>query len=747
MAIGDPSERNRERARVQTSQDREVARLIAARAAVLADPVVRGAAALGLVWVLAYAAATGLVEDHAAARQVLGDLVYLVPVAVATGLAAVAARRASGRRRRLWRLLLVSNALWLLGDLTWAAYPYLLHAEAPFPSVADGLYLASYALVPAAVLFGFGAASRQRRARGLLDGAVVGLAIGALGWHLLIAPQLSYGMSWATATGIAYPLFGVVILITLISAGLAGHRQVAPSVWLLGIAFAVSAATDAGYTWLSVLHEYVPGTWLNVGWQAEAVVLCLAALCALRHEEGDAQVVLLSRDLALAPALIAVLVAVSFAGAQAQQAGVAALTLLAAGVAVLTLAARSVLSVADSRAVALRLDAALREQERLAVTDGLTGLYNRRFFEEVLRLEADRATREGGQLALLVVDLDHFKRVNDAHGHQSGDDVLAEAAARLQRGLRDCDVLARYGGEEFVIILPGADAETALEVAERCRLSLGGAPVRVHSGARLHLTGSFGAACLPGDAQDVDTLVRLADRALYVAKEQGRDRVVLADSTETYTTDKTGATPLAGSAALERLADIVDARLGTSEHSAAMTRWVGVLADAAGWNADTRQRAVTAARLHDIGKITLPDAVLTKPGPLDEAEWALMRCHPDEGARLLAATPGFEQIAEIVRGHHERWDGTGYPQGIPSSELADETRLVSVCDTWAAMRADRPYAPARTVADARAELNAARGTQLDPVLVDLFLDLQEANLVGRLDPTTPQLTTVMSADH
>lgn len=325
---------------------------------------------------------------------------------------------------------------------------------------------------------GFGAASGRRRARGVLDAAVIGLGIGAVGWSLLIAPQVGGVITAATVTGVAYPLLGVVIVITIVSVGLAGHRRVAPSVWLVGIAFTVSALTDAGYTWSASLHEYVSGDWLNLGWQLEAVVLCLAAVCALRHQEGDGQVAALGRDLTMAPVLIGVGGALALAAVDAVRDGVGVAILVVAGGAVTGLVARFLLSVADTRRVASRLDAALREQERLAVTDALTGLYNRRFFEEVLRLEVDRTLRSGGRLALLVADLDLFKRVNDEHGHRNGDAVLVEAAARFGRALRDSDVLARYGGEEFVMILPGADGEAALEVAERCRRTLSEQSVR-----------------------------------------------------------------------------------------------------------------------------------------------------------------------------------------------------------------------------------------------------------------------------
>ena len=518
---------------VELSSDREARRLDEARHAVVVDRVVWTASGLGAAWLALYAAATAATAENAGGRQFLGDIVYLVPVALATALSVVAAHRSTGRARGLWSLLVVSNVLWLAGDLVWAGYPYLLSREAPFPSVADGLYLASYAIVPAAVLVGFGGASGRRRARSLFDAAVVGLGLGAAGWYLLIAPQLTGGMSWATATSIAYPLLGVVIVVAIASVALTGYQHVAASIWFLGAAFTVSSLTDASYTYLASLNDYVTGDWLNLGWQAEAVLLCLAAVCALRHPEGDGQVVPLGPDLTVVPVLLGVVTALLVAGADSLRHGAGVTWLAVAAVVVIALVARFVLSVDDSRVAARKLEAALQEQRRLAVTDGLTGLHNRRFFEEVLRLESERALRGDLPLALLVADLDHFKLVNDVHGHQSGDEVLVEAAARLKSSLRAGDVLARYGGEEFVAILPDAGRETALEIAERCRSALADEVVPLHNGYLVTVTGSFGVAVLAPDAgpvaaRDVTGLLGRADRALYAAKNAGRNRVSVA---------------------------------------------------------------------------------------------------------------------------------------------------------------------------------------------------------------------------
>jgi two-component system, cell cycle response regulator len=726
--------------RLEVSSEREARRLTEARRAVVTDRRIWAAAAAGAGWLLAYAVATAVTSGNPAGRLFLGDVVYLVPVALATLLSLLAAGRVTGRRRWLWGLLLVSNVLWLAGDLVWAGYDYVLHRQAPVPSVADAFYIGSYLLVPAAVLVGFGGASGQRRARSLLDAVVVALGLGVAGWHLLIAPQLQSDLSLTTLAQIAYPLLGVVIVITLASVALAGHRHVAPSVWLLAAAFTVSALTVISYTYLATMNDYVDGDWLNLGWQAEAVLLCLAAVCALRHQENDGQLTPLGRDLAMVPVLVGVFSALLFAAADGLRHGMSRDLLTVSAAVVIGLVVRFVLSVADTRRAAERLNAALREQERLAVTDGLTGLHNRRFFEEVLRLETERALRGDGRLALLVTDLDHFKHVNDAHGHQSGDAVLVEAGNRLRRALRGSDVLARYGGEEFVTILPDADRETALEIAERCRRALSRAPILLPSGRRVTVTGSFGLALLAPDRdapgpRDAAALLRRADRALYAAKDAGRNRVQLAPP-EGEIVDDAGHPALEARAAalapLELLADVVDGRMGRSEHSLAMARWAGVLADVLGLEPVRRRLAIQAARLHDIGTIVLGDAVLSTPAPLSASEEQLLRTHAQEGARLVLGVPGHEALAAIVRSHHERWDGRGYPDGVSGPDLPIEARIIGVLDAWAAMRVPRPYRPARSAGEAREELVAGRWTQFDGEVVDAFLRLERAGLVGDL---------------
>jgi putative nucleotidyltransferase with HDIG domain len=228
-------------------------------------------------------------------------------------------------------------------------------------------------------------------------------------------------------------------------------------------------------------------------------------------------------------------------------------------------------------------------------------------------------------------------------------------------------------------------------------------------------------------------LLRIADRALYTAKSMGRNRVQVGPHG-----DEGGIDALVERGSVlnfvQSLVDHLDTSSSGVDHSREVARLAGLVADELGLGSAERWRACAAARLHDIGKLCVPPEVLAIPGPLDLRQWELVRRHPDVGADMLALAPGLEDIAEVVRQHHERHDGTGYPAGIPGDAIAVEARIVSVCDAWAAMLVDRPYRAARTDAEAVAELRRVAGHQLDPVVVDAFLRV--------LDPVAPALPAV-----
>jgi diguanylate cyclase (GGDEF)-like protein/putative nucleotidyltransferase with HDIG domain len=358
-----------------------------------------------------------------------------------------------------------------------------------------------------------------------------------------------------------------------------------------------------------------------------------------------------------------------------------------------------------------------------ARTDPVTGLHNRRGFEEAMSVEIERARRGGHRVTLLMGDLDHFKRVNDRLGHAAGDAALARVGAILAGGKRQIDYAARAGGEEFAVILPDTDEHEAYVVAERLRTAV----EAEFAGELVPITFSFGIATHPEHGPSADALVESADRALYAAKELGRNRAVIF-SPEIASAPAGSAAVRAREVQLETLlalAEALDLRdAGTGDHSQTVGRYCAALARELDLPPARSERVRLAGVLHDIGKVGLSDAVLRKPGPLDDDEWAEMRRHPEMGARILGSSE-FDDIRPWVLAHHERWDGAGYPAGIRGEEIPLEARIVAVADAFEAMTSDRTYRPAVGRDAALAELRRCAGSQFDPAVVEAFLAVLE----------------------
>ena len=717
-----------ERAHIQTSAEREVARGERVRAGVGRDRAVRAAAALGVLWLALYAAAVALSDSDALSGKIVGDVVYLLPVVACTALAIFAALKAAPGRRRFWRFLAASQLLWLAGEVTWGYYELVLGQE-PFPSIADGFYLGGMALMLPTVVLAFAGRPRLRVWRGALDASIMTLTAGYVGWTVLIAPQLSGGASLAAVLSIAYPLFSVAILMVCCTVGLSSHHRLPYSTALVIAGIVSGALANAAYTYFASMNEYVSGSWINLGWQLEAVLYALAGLVALRHDEVEARSRRYSRELGLPVVLTGVAACFTVVAVNSADGTVDLTSLALLGYAFAAVVVRLWLTTREARQIAGQLEDALALQEQLAVTDALTGLHNRRFFEEMLRLEVERSSREEKDVGLLVIDLDYFKRVNDRFGHPAGDSVLRDAAERLANVARSYDVVARYGGEEFTIVVPDADRDALAEMAERFRVAIGERPFLLDDGQTLQVSASVGGATFPTHAASTLELMQAADKALYVAKDHGRNRTHLAGA------DGCGSIEelfdwSSVMVFLQNLADEIDGRQSTDEHSRAMSAWAGSVADALGLEPAVRWRCVVGARFHDIGKVRVPEAVLTKPGKLNDAEWELIRQHPQHGARILALAPELEDVVPVVLHHHERWDGGGYPDRRAGDSIPIEARIVAVCDAWAAMRADRPYRRALDLATAAGELRACSGSQFDPDVVDAFLALDSIGDLG-----------------
>ena len=342
------------------------------------------------------------------------------------------------------------------------------------------------------------------------------------------------------------------------------------------------------------------------------------------------------------------------------------------------------------------------ELERRATTDPLTRLPNHRVFHERLGEELERARRHGRPLSLAIMDLDHFKRVNDRFGHDVGDEVLRESARRLASQVRTADLIARVGGEEFAWILPDCDAVDAWQAVERARALIAETPFA----AAGTITISAG-ICDIGWASDPVGLFRLADQALYWAKSSGRNLCFrYAPEVERATSpgeriERLGRAQMMGT--MISLARIVDAKhTSTSRHSERVADLAVRLGTALGWEAERLTRLREAGLLHDVGKIGIPDAVLYLPGRLSAEELAQVRLHPSLGAEIVSGVLDAEQVAWL-RAHHERMDGTGYPTPR-GARHPQGGRILAVAEAWDAMTRGRPHAAAISADAAIAEV-------------------------------------------
>jgi diguanylate cyclase (GGDEF)-like protein len=355
-----------------------------------------------------------------------------------------------------------------------------------------------------------------------------------------------------------------------------------------------------------------------------------------------------------------------------------------------------------------------------ARTDPLTGLLNRRALEELFEIELDRSARTGRPLSVIVGDLDRFKIVNDRLGHQQGDQTLQALASELGRWKRRIDMAARVGGEEFALLLPETDERGAFLVAERLRR----ATKRLFADGPFNLTISFGVASFPDHGEDAEMVLRAADQALYAAKNMGRDRSVIYSAEVSRMLSQSngeGSVDELRLATVLSVAEALDIRdTGSANHSQAVGRYAHMAAEELGLEPDRAERVRLAGLLHDVGKIGVSDAMLVKPGPLDEDEWKEMRTHPEIAARLLAGTE-FEDLRTWILSHHERIDGSGYPHGLEGDQIPLEARILAVADAWEAMTADRVYSGPLSEAAAREELIAGSGTQFDAKVVEAFL--------------------------
>ena len=362
------------------------------------------------------------------------------------------------------------------------------------------------------------------------------------------------------------------------------------------------------------------------------------------------------------------------------------------------------------------LERAHSEAELRARTDDLTGALNRRYFAERV---ADALARGDDSCGLLLLDVDHFKHVNDVYGHLAGDAVLVALARLVETSLDPGDCLARWGGEEFGVLLHEVGSEEVLAArAGALQRAVAETPISA-GGVTLKLTISIGAVRASAQLATLDLLMEAVDRCLYAAKRSGRNRVRLLSDIEL---DQAPASEPEALSIARALVFAASAREGTLEaHAECVASLAGLTASQLALSASVVFRCTLAGWLHDVGKIAIPYDVLTLPGPLDDAQWAIMRTHPVVGEEIVRRIPMLSEAATAVRHHHELFGGGGYPDGLVGSAIPLDARIVAVADAFATMTVDRVYAAARSHEAAAVELRRSAGSHFDPIVVEALL--------------------------
>lgn len=409
-------------------------------------------------------------------------------------------------------------------------------------------------------------------------------------------------------------------------------------------------------------------------------------------------------------------------------------------------------TLADLLATALHNSFVFQKLQQQSITDGLTSIKTRRFFWEALSAEWKRASRSGRPFSVVLIDLDKFKEVNDTFGHMEGDLVLARVGRLLEQKCRQSNVVARYGGDEFVILMPETSVEQAQILAERLRLWVATDPML----SEHHITGSFGVATFPVHGFSAEDIIRVADAGMYVSKKAGGDRVSTAEEygsdqastrqrqqvsgyiegflqrertgpeqidelvatlSKLSSEDEQHNVPLLKDS-IEALTRAAESReLNAAGHGDAVAQYVETIGRALGLSAEDVHELGFAGRVHDVGKILLPEKLLNKQGALGEEEFGMVKTHPRLSAAILATIPNSERMQSGVECHHERVDGSGYPLGLKGEDIPLWGRIIAVADAYVNLISDRSLAPGKSNEQALAELEKASGIKFDGMLV------------------------------
>ncbi|RKD33448.1 hypothetical protein BET03_09355 [Thermohalobacter berrensis] len=347
----------------------------------------------------------------------------------------------------------------------------------------------------------------------------------------------------------------------------------------------------------------------------------------------------------------------------------------------------------------------IREQKKyerklkiLSIHDQLTGLYNRTYYEQIIE---NLSHSNQFPITIVSTDMDGLKLVNDTLGHSKGDEILKNYAKVLKRSVRQSDILARIGGDEFVIILPYTDEESGEKVLKRIRENIKDYNKK-HPRLQLHI--SMGIATASNKGVSILETYKKADDLMYRDKLQRR---------------KSARSQIISTL----MAALTERDYITSGHVKRVKKLSIILGEKLNLSSKQLSDLTLLAEFHDLGKVGIPDKILFKEGPLTEEEWEIMRQHPEKGYRIAMSSPDLSGVADLILKHHERWDGNGYPLGLKGLEIPIECRILSIVDAYDAMTSERPYSRKKSKEEAIEELKRCSGSQFDPKLVKIFLDI------------------------
>ena len=368
-------------------------------------------------------------------------------------------------------------------------------------------------------------------------------------------------------------------------------------------------------------------------------------------------------------------------------------------------------TLADARQRIAELEA---ELSRLEQRDPLTrSLLSLMAFRTQLELDVARAHRYGRPLAVALIDIDGFRQLNLEHGYASGDALLVAVGHLIAEQTRVHDLACRMGGDEFALLLPETGAHAAMGAVERILVKL----EELEAGGVRGVSVSVGIAGLE-PSQKPESLLAAARAALEQARAGGGRQAAVFGGTDA---SEEALHPGHGDVIAALASALQERDRYTGEHSESVVDLTVRVGESLAIDREEIGRIRTAALLHDIGKVGVPDEILHKAGPLDDRDWEIMRQHPVIGERILRAIPGLGAVARIVRHEHERWDGNGYPDGLSDTRIPVGSRIILACDAYHAMTSDRPYRKAMPHAEAMTQLSSNAGSQFDPEVVQALV--------------------------